>query len=314
MPLYSSCRTYLFRIPTFCCVEDAQGIRRWETGWSSGTNWDTTIRAQIADPYASTIIGIGRTLSKEDLQVRAARMMAAMHLSILYDAAAFGGLAGNDQVLRLFVAPEFYFRCKTTPYSQSDCNELMTALAAFLKSYNSPGEARVEVKNWLFLLGTIVYQAKVARYWPRLPKNELVAFSVGRDGIPKRRLIQKCVASDLDGPDPFYWYSDKRVVACNCLEADWNHYFSDSGVFVEICLEHDLGVMLQFVQRYGTYIPLQVISAAGMLAELDKTFINVPVIRSDGSAQWQMVEWDAVGMGGLMPQWLNRIWDMSFLW
>ena len=108
-------------------------------GWKVKTAWDSFQ---------------GQTDERQDMEAKATAMLDAIKDAVKQ----VGKHQDNAEMLKIFMAPEFYFRGKNGAYSFDDVNGLKGAdsLATILrKELDKP-----DYKDWLFVLGTVIVAAK----------------------------------------------------------------------------------------------------------------------------------------------------------
>ena len=267
MSQYTDYRTYAFCCPTdsYVRVTPKKG-KKFEaefTGWPSGLG--------TGDLPESLVNYVNTMLTQDDMKIRLFRLLNAIEGTVKYENEYVRKNAGtdSDQILRVFVAPEFYFRPAMVSeilggsYEEKDAEKLMIVLKDYFERYSTWGEGRTPLKNWLFICGTCVFKngpASAASYI----LNALLTYTIDKDGVVQSRQILKMAVAKCDmiepkynligGPVPGLYQSINHMF----LE---DHYFRELNVFVEICLEHGFGLLTK--KGTGYDVELQVISAAG---------------------------------------------------
>jgi hypothetical protein len=187
-----------------------------------------------------------------------------------YISAAFNGkkhpteLAHPDQVLKVFVLPEFYFRPQGVPreghgaYTEAENIELMTALEQMV---NQPRCA-----DWLFIFGTVIVKKTRSAFDPNLHDVLLnQAFIVPGNNPRGSRIVAKSYTSHIDGVDLSEHPEVHTAAMVRSKFALENHVLADYGLGLEICLEHAYGVLKDTAKRMrGASVKIHVLTAGGM--------------------------------------------------
>lgn len=278
--MYSNYRAYLLHTYTACHVKE--GTKNVPlSGWNTGT----AVGYKFEEPLSSLLASI----ESDDLNVKATRLIYAIEKSIESDKAN----TTDERILRVFVAPEFYFRCsekKDTKreYSVKEYVSLIYVLRKYFLDYPQYHNGEV-LKDWVFLCGTVVRDILRTTQGDKII-NEMPAFAFDSDGKPMERLIRKIWTSTVDDID--------GSIDLNCAIRASNfeiekHYWSEFDLFVEICLEHGLqlknGQQTSVLRKWLGFgnslskVNLHVISAAGKNIILANTISNIKTIRNDGS-------------------------------
>ncbi|MCR5754590.1 MAG: hypothetical protein K6G30_07255, partial [Acetatifactor sp.] len=274
--MYTNVRPYVFLIPTVCSAKNAANEYIGLCGWNTGSGEDKgRLETDVIDKI--------KTIGNQDLQVRLTRMIIAIKQCIAKDGSRKLDVETDKNTLRVFVAPEFYFRppqkdlLTGEAYSRKDADKLYDFLGWFFKKY------AFIMKNWLVLCGTVLYNDQEGVLFPtKFVQNDLLAFEINNNSDVKPRRIKKACVSDKDGIDGQY-VPPKYIRRSE--ENIRNHYFIDQKLFVEICLEHNLDeTIMQYAKKKGLAgdIKRHVITAGGMPIQEKNCAYNTDIIRSDG--------------------------------
>jgi len=302
--MYTNYRAYLFKIPTTSMVfikdratnlyVGAETVSGWPTGTASADkDIDRTILEYIRGQFPNA--------EDDDIRTRLIRLWIAIEKSIVEDQNHETRMDPDAEkdVLKIFLAPEFYFVpmmrkydlvhgvTQTGFYSASQYKRLYETIEHLLKEYSAYHDNR-QLNDWIFLCGTCVYnRIETAIY--RVPKliNAMIAVELGKEK-KEARAIRKMVLSNIDGVSERE-DAEKRLTESESFAEIENHYFSESGLYVDICLEHACRIYKGWQE--SVYLSrgifpranFRVVSAAGM--KLKKSYIasNVIALRSDGS-------------------------------
>lgn len=289
--MYARVRGYLFSIPTTTEIEvdDTYGTVRnvVVSGWDSGAVDGSEHVAPGIVQYINAVV------TNADMRVRLIRLWSAIERCIEYDQSqSYYSTIDPASVLKVFVAPEFYFAPTMLPYTtcahvgaytRKEFTELYGALRNLILNYQAFHENQ-QLKHWVFLCGTVVFDegTEVPR---RMLKNVMIAIGK-RERDYQIKLIRKMTTSGIDGIAVQEDYNYQVVYGNNQQEID-DHYLSLFHMFVEICLEHRCGLLadakISWAQaNRNCPVQLQVISAAGMTAITQNVEDNAIVLRSDG--------------------------------
>jgi hypothetical protein len=224
---------------------------------------------------------------RDDMKVRLTRLLMAIEYSVFIDSTVS---QANTPDVRIFVAPEFYFRPPAGP--KADCgeysyNEYVALRDFLLNEYFSRFREYhgYDLCNWLFLCGTCVYNA--TSNFPGVGKqlwNMMLAYTMDATGRAAMQPFRKLCTSHIDGiatAEDVNWVMQTQLCYLSEVEI-LEHYFPSFRVFVEICLETCHGLWRNVWQ--GGAVGAHVVSAAGM--PLDgvqyKNGPNAVLIRNDG--------------------------------
>ena len=273
--MYPHCRGYMFCVPTDSLVQVTYlgDDKRFSsvTGWSTGQGSGNLPRG-LTD-Y------IGSRITNEDMKIRLFRLLEAIEISIKYDneIEAGNGKSKDGTVLRIFVAPEFYFRpamrCEDLggTYTKTEFLALFDVLKYCFENYDTWGKGTKPLRDWVFLCGTCVLNESDKRLMMR---NTMPAYEIDKKGKVYPREISKMAISNIDGMPSYFSFTSSNSALVK------NHFFSKLGLFVEICLEHGLGVLVN--SKYLKSTKVAVICAAGMPYKKESMKKNVLVYRNDG--------------------------------
>ena len=277
-------RAYCFVVPTAAGTEDYLYGEDGPVmcGWDTGTITDETglpskVRQAIAD----------NTGMNDDMKTRLKRLLMAIEKSVEED---LKFSQGNCPDIRIFVAPEFYFRPPKSPTEACGeyTNAQFIALSNFLEDYfvrfKYYHDDERSISNWLFLCGTCVYNLGSDVPGLRLLFNSMLAYAVDTTGTAIAQPFRKLCTSHIDGIDDkedINWEQQNQLCYYNVSEIT-AHYFPSFHVFVEICLETSLGLWKNEWQ--GGAVEAHVISAAGMPMDdiTNKDGSTAVRIRNDG--------------------------------
>ncbi|MEM0996634.1 MAG: hypothetical protein AAGN35_06130 [Bacteroidota bacterium] len=220
----------------------------------------------------------------------------------------------NDQTLKIFTAPEFYFRPPNAEFAYTYAQ--YRGIKAALRTYVD--EHRDQFRHWLIFCGTIMWQGVFAPgWWDAItgaakrrgnPHTEgffnSCVYIYGGDPRPRQgsRVVEKANASNIDGlpgitdgaaPPP----GVDRNAAGRLYHQRYQspakqqkHIFNIGGVNIglDICLEHGAGLRVvrnAFLNTFfPRYVQLHVIVAGGMtIRETSVSAIQGGfVLRNDG--------------------------------
>lgn len=300
---YVNFKPYIFYIPTTCSLYKQGCKQETVCGWDPGPFECDGLDRSIIE-YMNTNVANG------DLRNRLARMLVAIEKSILFDYEREKFQVGNT--LKIFVAPEFYFRMPYlqqvagNDYSLEDYYQLTAAFWTYFETFPKI-HPDIPLKDWLFMCGTCVHYERSGCL-----KNEIMMFYFRSQGNLSLREVRKVHTSGIDGI-----YGDK----------DWNrsgtlferkdpimerfHYLDEPKIIVEICVEHLYDTTKQLAMRYPG-VKMVVLMAAGMpVKDDDKHLVpHVQYARCDGmfyggpETMTEMFETDI--RGRKMPQYSAR--------
>ena len=272
--MYSQYRGYMFCVPTDSVVAvqfPGKAEYKHVSGWNPGTGNGAL--------SAATVNLVNSMVTNADMKERLIRLLIAIEASIQYDEDLRTSKTTQDTILRVFIAPEFYFRPAMTSmdkggaYTYDEFASLVGALGRYFRDYGSLYPRKKPLKNWAFLCGSCVYYAFPGVYCVEAEKayGRIVSkmFTARDDGIPKQFAFDMVFLNEFR--------SGNRVELLN-------HFFPSVGFAVEICLEHRAGLVKKWKPCLlpNVKISLQVISAAAMLVIADYSLENVEVLRCDG--------------------------------
>lgn len=288
MPEYVDYRTYAFSVPTDSFVKlvikEEQEVHI--SGWPSGTG-----NGSLPDALVRHING---KIKNEDMKVRLFRLLIAIEETIKYDrtVSRSQGTTDDFRTLRVFVAPEFYFRPdmlskeRGGSYKKAEVEALKGVLKEYFSSYEKWGPGREPLRNWMFVCGTCVFEEKpsISRRW-RGDKNTLLAFTIDDKKNTKTHQVLKLAVANGDLVDPRYNLLTNKIEKSpgfvkEGLKDREKHYFREFGVFVEICLEHGLGLLMSMREKVN--VGLHIVSAAGMYLQSDNIKDGSRAILCDG--------------------------------
>jgi len=231
-----------------------------------------------------------------DAKVRLQRLAGVVNFA----ANRLGTLADNANTLKIFMAPEFYFRPPAAlgadyfsgTYPLADVNAIWKAFSNMF--------AHADFQHWIFIPGTMLWNTRVDPKRPHLYFNTLAHIRGGvADGL---NVIEKNQPSTIDGM-PVVGVP-ARDSAYRVFHQTWRnrkkHVVDVSGVPVgfEICLDHLnsaysrvlKNVLSDWRANEGGALPglkLHILCAAGMSIQ-DKSvcpIVNGYILRNDGIAK-----------------------------
>jgi hypothetical protein len=199
----------------------------------------------------------------------------------------------NSSTLKVFLAPEFYFRppvpneyYKHNTYPREDALAIFTAIDSMF--------AHKDFTDWLIVGGTVLWNNGSLSDLPANPRvymNTAVYVQGGKDNGLK--FVEKRLASTIDGVPvamtPAYT-NDPNV---RSIHSDWDvrkqHIFSvgNVGFGLEVCLDHLVCTVKNIRSEYyfsKHAVNLHVLSAGGMTIESNAVAadINGYILRNDG--------------------------------
>jgi hypothetical protein len=233
-----------------------------------------------------------------DANVRLHRLAAVIDRA----AARLNAMGGdNNNTLKIFVAPEFYFRPPSSngatyfsdTYPQADMFQIWGAFDLMFQ--------HADFQHWLFVPGTVLWNNSDDEMFAGAPKyfNSLMHIRGGGRLRPAQR-IEKKLPADNDGiinpfatpgldPDlkPFYeaWRELKqRVISVDGTELG-----------LEVCLDHSSGASCRVLktalskwqnEQAGKSISLHILTAGGMPIQEKSVAarVNGYILRNDGFA------------------------------
>lgn len=234
------------------------------------------------------------------------QMLEVAHASKMYSRAA--------DVLKVFVAPEFFFRGPRGAYDMRSLDGCLpmqgentvdaqekVCNAAIVKIFVELQSFVIEERwaDWLFVFGTVVASEGKSFY------NFAPVMRGGRGGAGRHHVVTKTFVSDLDfldksnscvGPDcvffppgqdkmytPFSDSQKKKLKEMGFIMAGYNDFMMDGIHFgVEICLDHAKAVLPKKMRAAKSDIDVQVITSAGMFILAAYTRKHGPVYMQDG--------------------------------
>ncbi len=230
----------------------------------------------------------------DDARKRLQRLAGVVNLA----ANRLAGIGDNPNTLKIFMAPEFYFRPLTTmggnyysgTYPVQDVGEVLQALAGMF--------VHADFRDWLFVPGTILWNTRADVTRPPLYFNTLVHVQGGQQNA--LNVIEKNHPSGIDGMpvvgiparDVHYalfhnsWRNRKKRVA---LVSGTPHGF-------DVCLDHQVGpafrilkgVLHDWQANEGNLqnVSLHLLCAAGMNIQPQSVAAraNGYILRNDGIA------------------------------
>ena len=283
--MYSQYRGYIFCVPTDSVVAvqfPGETVNKHVSGWNPGTGNGTL--------SAAAVNLVNSMVTNADMKERLIRLLIAIEASIQYDENLRTSKTTQDTILRVFIAPEFYFRPPMTSmdkggaYTLDEFASLVGALGRYFRDYSSLYPKKKPLKNWAFLCGSCVYYAFPGDYGKKI-RNSMFVYCIEAEKAYGRIVSKAFTARDDGIPKPlaFNMIFQKEFASENRVEL-LNHFFPGFGFAVEICLEHRAGLVKNCKPCLlpTAKISLQVISAAAMLVIANNSLENIEVLRCDG--------------------------------
>lgn len=191
----------------------------------------------------------------------------------------------EDTVLKIFMAPEFYFR-PVTPgafphpiaYSDDEYKAIVSVLEQSL--LESKGDSReLLFKNWLVIPGTIFWTTfGLLHFFNYVAWFHYFTISEGSGNV-----FSKYSTSTIDGiPIGQSGHHLRPELQGEAEKRKHLFLINNIQVGLEICLEHSLGILKNVVDHINPH--LQLITACGMSMKTDKVCArtNGFVLRTDG--------------------------------
>jgi hypothetical protein len=233
-----------------------------------------------------------------DANVRLRRLAAVIDRAATRLQAAGGD---NDTTLKIFMAPEFYFRppagtganYRSDTYPQADMFKIWDAFDTMFQ--------HADFTHWLFVPGTVMWNNGDDEMFKAKPNyfNSLLHIRGGDRQHPTQR-VEKQLPSGIDGiPCPYAPGRDPKVKP---IYEDWRNrrarVFSVDSTYLglEVCLDHATSancrvlktVLSQWNKNEGADrdVSLHLLTAGGMPIEGDSVAARVGgyVLRNDGYA------------------------------
>jgi hypothetical protein len=208
----------------------------------------------------------------------------------------------SSQVLKIFMAPEFFWRGANGAYDiekMADCTDPNKGCAAPIMKIVELLHQEVQQtkwKDWMFVFGTIVaHSVKENEYFNFAP-----VMRGGPDGTKKHHIIAKTYMSTIDflqssklddvtgsqvampqvKPGKMFKYDlfselEKKTLANEGFTIDdVDDVFMMDGIRfgVEVCLDHKNGVLKKQSQSTGP-VQVHLVTSAGMKIEIDKNAV-----------------------------------------
>ncbi|HYV45639.1 MAG TPA: hypothetical protein VFA20_12305 [Myxococcaceae bacterium] len=235
-----------------------------------------------------------------DARARVQRMLAVMDL-------AFGSASVTKaaETLKVFMAPEFYFRpqqrgAKSRSYEASDMTAAQQAFRAVF--------SQAKLQHWVFVAGSLVWNmsGKVAA---SSGMNDLVPHELmlALDELAAKDLVYNTVIVGLGGSGVQLYdkvnYSDADDIAQGwrplkdyCLQSPTQNLIKADNLLIgiEVCFDHQCGQLaLSYEQLKATYpsaadapvLDLQLLTACGMEVQFNRVVAGQDrlVFRVDGT-------------------------------
>lgn len=284
---YSGYRRYAFCIPTAITIYSrSTGDKRVVCGWNPGTGDG---RGELPD---AVVDRLGSEVSNEDMRARLTRLLIAIEKTIRFDAIRRCSTVPGS-TLRIFLAPEFYFRttvqeqARGRDYTKIEHGQLLSALSFYFINYAELHPTLPPLRDWIFMLGTCVHRDEKDQIGFLV--NEMVTIYINPLGGISIKPIRKMFTSKIDGILPI---EDWNCRATGRQRSEWamvcHHVLGPLGLSVEICLEHASAManVTQSADVCGT-----VLSAAGMPYQDDEILApNRRYFRVDGMLAYSYKE------------------------
>jgi hypothetical protein len=253
-------------------------------------------------PGAEVNVAVGNALAPQDMADARTRLKRL--LGVVRKAHTRVETAGtNDRTLKIFMAPEFYFRPNSGPsnsYSQQVMLELMVQLRAVL--------SHADFKHWLFVPGSIFWSMK--QKWNGVERDTffntalLLKGGVPADSVrnPPFTFIHKRLVSNADGAPQFQaamLHADLAKILGGWDDIKANVFECDYLTFgLEVCLDHYFGVLKnQVLPGYRNHtgrdkrVNLHLLTACGMPYS-GANAVSVPqgyLLRVDGKPAYRNI-------------------------
>lgn len=295
--MYTNCRAYFFKVPTYCAGKK-NGMKKSMCGWDTGeSNFESKLKIpNTADLNFELIQMIEKHFNSDqngkNIKNQVARLIEAIQISFEKEST----LINDKTTLKIFVAPEFYFRYRgpdgnqVTEYSGKEFNMLYNFFNEFFEKLSTI-YSEFDICNWIFLCGTCVYDINSvysSNFKPRV--NVMPIFTIDCEGKINKRIIRKIYTSNMDGISGYMDFNTLKPFSETRKNPliGVDHYFEKFNLFIEICLEARLGLFGKTACASNVFF--HVISAAGMPLYNITTKSSVKsIIRNDGVASSEML-------------------------
>jgi hypothetical protein len=211
-------------------------------------------------------------------------------LNVMIDAHELIKDNDNDSILKIFMAPEFYFRPNSTDaaYSYDTYRAIKNCLRETIA-------ADSRFNDWLVIPGTIIWKwDKTTGKRPPHGGTDVYMNSTLyiKHGV-KSRVIEKTQSSGIDGKP------DETGIDRKYSDVVWGDYYKSEpkrkkhfftigtiGFGLEICLEHHLKILKDSltIAGYPAGVAIQLLTAGGMPTERGSVVGKVDgyILRNDG--------------------------------
>src|SRR5262249_40556547 len=98
--------------------------------------------------YAKELEGVKRNIARREGAKRDIEKRCAVMVQAIQKAYASTGYASDPEVLKIFMAPEFYFRGQQGAYAVESLHQILPAI--------SPEMIKAKYNDWLFVLGSAI--------------------------------------------------------------------------------------------------------------------------------------------------------------
>ena len=244
---------------------------------------------------------INNYFKSDKIKNQVARLTEAIQISLEKDSEKNSTLNNDDKTLKIFVAPEFYFRYRdskqNTEYSSNEFKMLYNFFSEYFDNLSTIYPGYTNICNWIFLCGTCVYDINFqsfnsCKFKPRV--NVMPVFTINHEKKTNKRIIRKIYTSPIDGITDDEDFNKMEPILLReripleqksknlLIGAD--HYFEKFNLFIEICLEASKGLFSAVTSAVPLKVNFNVISAAGMPLENINEEHKTCIIRNDGAA------------------------------
>ncbi|MDR0493849.1 MAG: hypothetical protein LBH74_09475 [Nitrososphaerota archaeon] len=183
-------------------------------------------------------------------------------------------VAEEEEVLKIFIVPEFYFRppmldyVAFTAYTHNVWNQYRAAIDGLFTDDS--------FRNWFFVCGTIVFAGDPDSYSSRNTTCNALVVKQGGPNRPPACIVQKSATSNIDGMTIYEMPELAGVDYKNSVPV-WSSPINQPhrtlnicgvSIGMEVCLEHSKQVLRRLMvgRRVGTLdICLHLLIAGGML-------------------------------------------------
>ena len=297
--MYTNCRAYFFKVPTYCAGKKNE-MDKEMCGWDTEeSNFESKLKIpNTADLNFELIQMIERHFNSDqngkNIKNQVARLTEAIQISLEKDSEKNSTLNNDDKTLKIFVAPEFYFRYRgpdgnQVEYSGKEFNMLYNFFSEYFDNLSTIYPGYTNICNWIFLCGTCVYDINSvysSKFKPRV--NVMPVFTINQEKKINKRIIRKIYTSKIDGISGYVDFNTLEPFSETRRNPliGIDHYFEKFNLFIEICLEASMGLFSAVTSAvpWPLNVNFNVISAAGMPLDNINKECKKCIIRNDGAA------------------------------